>query len=145
MADIGAELKTYLKTISAITDLVGATTAARIHSHLARQKWTTPPWIVFGVLAGTSYEDLTGPSGLITSHIQIDAYGTSEAQAKSLHDAIHTALMVTNGAGRYTMGSTYIHGVTSVGGFEEDHETPQPGKDISRYICSRDYQITYGE
>jgi len=149
VADIASELKTYLKTISDITDVIGATTAARINLHLARQKWTengAVPYIVYHVLTDTSHEDLTGESGLIISQIQIDCYGTTSAQAYSLAELVRTALMITNGAGRYTMGSTYIHSVSSVGGYERDFVPPPQGRDVpTAWVYSRDYRLGYAE
>lgn len=144
MADIADVLKTYLKTVGAITAIVGAGNDSRIMLHRAKKKWVLP-WIVFHVLDDNSAEDLSGPSGVITSLVQIDSYGSSETQAYSLCEAVRTALMVTNGASRYSMGSTYIRGVTSPGGYERDFERIKPDSDDIRWICSRDYRISYSE
>ena len=145
MADIATVLKTYLKTVSAITDVVGATTASKIMLHQGRQDWSAP-FIVFHVFNDTSFEDLTGASGLIISQVQIDCHGSSSAQAYSLAELVRTALMVTNGADHYTMGSTYIKGVTSAGGYERDFVPKAPGSDsINSWFVERDYRISYAE
>ncbi len=144
MSDIAAELKTYLKTIKVITDVIGKASACKMMLHQARQTWAAP-FVVYDVLADDSFEDLTGSSGLIISHIQIDSHGSTSVEAHSLAELIRTALMITNGI-RYTMGSTYIHGVTSAGGYQRDFVQKAPGSDsISSWYCSRDYRITYGE
>jgi hypothetical protein len=49
MADIAEELKTYLKSISAVTDLVGSGTAARIYTHRAKQGVTLAVYCVPGL------------------------------------------------------------------------------------------------
>ena len=65
MGDIAADLKTYLKTISVVTDIVGAGAAAKIYQHEPRHKIKAPPpYIVYEVFEGTSEEDLSGASGL---------------------------------------------------------------------------------
>ncbi len=55
MASVGENLKTYLKTVSAVTTLVGSGAAARIYTHLAKQGVATP-FVIYEVFDGSSAE-----------------------------------------------------------------------------------------
>lgn len=141
MADIASELKTYLKSISAITDLVGTGTAARIYTHRAKQG-VALPYIVFEVFEGTSLENLTEIDGMATNRIQVDAYAATSDGVYTLAEAIRLAPLQMY---RGTMNSTFVHNVTSNGGYERGFDPPTKGGNQRRYWISRDYIITYRE
>lgn len=139
MADIVAELTTYLKTQSPVTDLVGTGTAARIYEEDAKQG-TTLPYIVLEVFEGETFTHLTGLSGLARNRVQIDSYGSSSTQAHSLAEAIRLAIAHK----RVTMGSTQVreHGN---GSYERGRDQPVRGGGQRRWWVSRDYIFTYNE
>lgn len=141
MAGIADELKTYLKTISAVTALVGTGNDARIFKQDLKQG-TALPAITIQVFAGRSEEHLGGITGMAANRVQVDCYATTEAGAYALAEAVRLApLQMLRG----TMGSTYIHSVNSNGGYENGNDPVQRGTDARRYWTSRDYLITYQE
>lgn len=141
MASIGSELITYLKTIPAITALVGSGSAARIYKRKIKQG-VTVPFIRIEVFEGTSSETLTGISGIAVNRIQIDAYGADSEAAHTLAEAIRLAPLQMY---RGTMGSTDVHGVTSPQTYRNGDDPPSKGSPSNRYYASRDYFITYSE
>ena len=141
MASIGSELKTYLKTINAVTTLIGAGTVARIYQHSAKQA-IAMPYVLIEVFIGTSNQHINGISGIATNRIQIDAYAATETEAYALAEAIRLApLQMFRG----TMGATTVHGVSSTEGYESGYEPPVKGGNQKRYFFSRDYFVTYSE
>lgn len=142
MADIAADLITYLKTISAVTTLVGAGTSARIYSHASKQG-VALPYIVFEVYEGTSSEHLGGISGLASNRIEIWTYESTSAKAYTLAEAVRLApLQMLNHS---TVGSTYVHGVNSNGSYRRGFDPPVKGSNQKRYWISRDYIFHYTE
>lgn len=141
MADIAEELKTYLKTKTAITSLIGSGTAARIYTHEAKQA-VAVPFIVFEVYEGTSNEHLTGISGIASNRIQIDAYAATSSGAYALAEAIRLApLQMFRG----TMNTTFVNDVSSNGGYRRGYDRATQGGNQRRYWVSRDYIVTYIE
>lgn len=141
MPSIGSELKTYLKTKAAITTLIGSGTSARIYTQAPKQN-ATLPYIVYTVFLGSSEEHLGGITGMANNRIQLDCYGATEEAAYALAEAVRLApLQMFRG----TMGSTYVHCVTSSEGSRAGYDRPEKGTDSRRYWHSRDYSITYAE
>lgn len=141
MADICTELITYLKTITAVTDLVGTSTAARIYFGDAKQG-VDLPYIVIRVFDGSSYECLGGISGLASNRIEVNCYGATSASAWALAEAVRLAPLQKY---RGTMGSTYIHEVASPQGYAKDFEPPTNGDNRKRFNVVRDYFVHYAE
>ena len=141
MPEIAEELKTYLKTKPIITALVGAGTASRIYTHRSKQG-VSLPYIVFEVFEGSSAEWINGISGIATNRIQIDCIAATAAAAYTLAEAVRLAPLQMY---RGTMGSTFVNGVTSNGGYEKGFDTPTTGGNQRRYWVSRDYIFTYAE
>jgi len=141
MGDIAAELKTYLKTISGVTTLVGAGTAARIYHSRAKQG-VSLPFIVYEVFAGSSAEYLNGIAGVATNRIEVVCYAATSTGAYSLAEAVRLApLQMFRG----TMGSTAVLATTANGGYERGIDLPEPGGNQRRYWITRDYILTYAE
>ena len=144
MPRIGDELKTYLKTITAITDIVGVGVAARIYEFDGKQGQPVPH-IIFQVLSGSSASHLGGISGIATNRIKIVAYGSTANAAHKLAEGIRLSPLQNF---RGTMGTTFVNSVLSNGGYEEGRDKPtrgQPPGGPRRYWCSRDYIFTYQE
>ena len=140
-ADLGLELKTYLKTVAAVTTLVGTGTSARIYFHQARQK-AAVPYIVFDIYGDHSFEHLSGIAGLIRSRVQINCYGTSSSQSHSLSEKVRLSLQ---GKRNLSVGSILMHGIESIEGFERGFDSPETGDDTPRWYVERDYIMTYSE
>lgn len=141
MPDITSELITYLKTKTAITDLVGSGSAARIYYGDARQG-VALPFIVMRVFDGESQEHLTGISGLATNRIEINCYGSTTSQAYNLAEAVRLAPLQKY---RGTMGTTYVNEVASPQGYARDFDQPTQGDNAKRFVFTRDYFLHYQE
>jgi hypothetical protein len=140
MPDICDELRTWMKTKTAITDIVGTSTAAKIYQHDAKQG-VAPPYIVLHVFEGSSSETLSAIAGVAMNRVQVDCYGLTNSAAYALAEAVRVNLQMYRG----TMGSTAVLNVTSNGGYERLFDPPSTGANQKRYIYSRDYLITYRE
>ncbi len=141
MSDIAEQLTTYLKTISAITDLVGTGANARIFLSFAKQG-ASLPYIVLEVFEGTSTEHLTGISGLATNRVQVDCYASTKAGASDLAEKVRLAPLQMH---RGDMGDLFCNTVRSDGGFRTGYDPASKGANNQRFWSSRDYFITYQE
>lgn len=141
MADILSECRTYLKTKSAVTALVGAASAARIFFDLARQGATLP----FAVLAkgsgGQSYETLSAIAGLTQTVLHVYCYGSTRTQAHSLSEAVRIAIQRHRGL----MNTTEVSEVHAISGEESMVDQSQEKSDIHRWIAHRVYSIHHAE
>lgn len=141
MADIASELITYLKTKSAVTDLVGTSTAARIYYGDAKQG-VALPYIVIRVFDGTSHEHLGGITGMAMNRVEVNCYAATSSAASALAEAVRLAPLQKF---RGTMGSTYVHEVASPQGYAREFEPPTTGDNRKRFNFVRDYFIHYAE
>ncbi len=141
MASIGANLKTYLKTKSSVTALVGVGAAARIYTHLAKQG-VQLPYIVYEVFEGDSSETLTAIAGVAENRIQIDCYGKTEQEAYDLAEAVRLAPLQMY---RGQFGDAEALAVVSEDGYRLGIDKPTRGVNSRRYWVSRDFSITYRE
>ena len=140
MASVGENLKTYLKTVSAVTTLGGSGAAARIYSHLAKQGVATP-FVIYEVFDGTSAETLTAIAGMAENRVQIDCYGATESEAYSLAEAVRLCLQMYRGS----FGDADATAITSPDGYRTGIDNPSKGGNQRRYWVSRDFEITYRE
>lgn len=141
MPSLESELKTYLLTKSAITDLVGSGSSARIFEDRPRQNRDTP-FVVITTFDGVSTEHIGGISGLARNRVQIDCHGATSAEAYTLAEAVRLApLQMFRG----TMGSTYVNSVTSEFGYRKFSYEKAKGSDTQVFVRSRDYIVFYQE
>lgn len=141
MADIGTALKTYLKTKTAVTDLIGTGADARIYEQEAKQG-VALPYIVYIVYAVGSYEDLDGAVGVATNRIEVNCYAATAAAAYALAEAVRLApLQGYEG----TMGSASVFDISSAGGYETRYDRPTEGANTLRFWVSRDYIFNHTE
>lgn len=95
--DIGNNLRTYLLTKSAITDLLGA--AGEIYSDVLPQRGQyTLPAIVFSVISGGSGRVLTGSANYGRSRIQVDCWADERDDANALGEAVRSNVEHYSGA-----------------------------------------------
>lgn len=141
MPDILDSLKTYLKTKTAITSLVGSADDARVYFHDAKEG-AALPYIVLEIFEGESHEHLSAITGLATNRIQIDCFGVSMSATYALAEAVRLApLQMYQG----TVGSCTVRSITSENGYRRGFDPPTPGSGQKRYWVSRDYMFTYLE
>lgn len=141
MPDILSDLRTYLKTKSAITNLVGTGDAARIYFHDAKEG-ATLPFIILEIFEGESNEHLTGISGICSNRVQVDCYGVTAAAAYTLAEAVRLAPLQMY---RGNMDTSKVNNVTSNVSYRRGFDPPVTGSAQKRYWVSRDYVITYTE
>lgn len=141
MPDILADLRTYLKTKTAITSLVGTGDAARIYIHDAKEG-ATLPFIILEIFEGSSEEHLAAITGIASNRIQVDCYGVTSTAAYNLAEAVRLApLQMFRG----TMATSSVLNVTSNVSYRRGWDPPVTGSAQKRYWVSRDYIITYTE
>lgn len=141
MAFIGDDLRTYWKTISGVTAFVGSGVHARIYQDAPKQG-VKLPYIVYRMFEGFSAEDLSGITGVAQRRVQVDCYGATPKQADDVQEAIRLA--PTQGH-RGTVGSSFVHGITSPDTARSGEDPPPPGSKAHRYWSSRDYLVSYTE
>lgn len=139
MPDIADELKTYLKTKTAVTDLIGAGVAAKIYKDNPKQGIALP-YISFEVFEDIDYEALAEIVGIVSARFQIDCYGATSSAAWTLAEAVRLAPLQMY---RGLMGTTMVKNVSAVDGFNQGIEPPVKGGNQRRYWVSRDYILTF--
>lgn len=137
MADVAESLVQYLRTKSAITDLV----SDRISPDSLPQGSSLPA-IVYYEIDNVSAEHLGGIAGVAHARFQIDCYATTRKQAKELQEKVRLAPLQ---GFRGTMHNTFVQGVSRAGSFRTDADEPKDGSDQWRYIVSADYIISHDE
>ena len=140
MSSILTEIKAYLKTKSAITDLIGGSDA-RISKNRIKQN-STLPYIILRHFNGESSEKLSGGStGLSNARIQIDCYNDTDETAHQLAEKVRTELQ---GLTSTTLSTVFCNGINSpdeyANGIDEIKDT-----DEARFWYSRDYIVHYTE
>ena len=141
MADFMSEFRTYLKTVSAVTTLVGAASAGRIWFDLARQGAVLPYIVVAKGGGGQSYESLSAIAGLGQTILHVYCYGSTREQAHSVSEAVRIAIQRYRGL----MGLTYVSEVHAISGEESMVDPSQEKSDIHRWIAHRIYSIHHAE
>jgi len=137
--DVATELRTYLKTKSAITAIVGSGTAARIYLFDAPQDRDLP-YVVIEVTSGSAETHLTGSSGIAQNRVTVICYGATETAAYALNEAVRVAPLLGY---RGTMGSGTVRDVGDGGGYESGYDPPTTGGNQKRYWTMQHYTITH--
>lgn len=148
MADISDELITYLKTVTAVTDIVGTSSAARIYNQ------DGPPESALGATAGgvsrgavciVKTEDhnighIGGRSSLNKATFAITSYAATPSARNTLSRAVWTALAPS---ATEQMGATDIAEIVTInGGVDQDYYS-QTGSDQRIYAAQAAYSIWY--
>jgi hypothetical protein len=106
---IDQAIRTRLLAVSAVTDLVGSSTAARVHPLQMPQR-PTFPCITYQIISGSPLYGLAGVAGVAEIRLQIDCWAqTTEtvdgyAKARELAEAVRGALSAYTG----TVGTDVI-------------------------------------
>lgn len=103
VADFCDEFVTWVKTVSALTSLIGSGTAARIYPDQLKYGITSQA-IVYEETGGDDVNYLGGLGGLCRTVIHTWCYGTTRTLANALDQALFVALCSTST--NITMGST---------------------------------------
>lgn len=135
MADVGAQLRTYLIGITAVSDLIGT----RCYPDGPPQG-ATLPCLAYTVVDTVNEEDLEGSAGLAHSRVQIDAYAATRKAANALANAVQFAPLQ---GFRGNMGTLRVAGVSLVAGPRYGRDEPVDGSDTWRYLASQDFRISH--
>lgn len=139
MADISDEIKTYLKTVSAVTTLVGAGTASRIFRDTLRQGATLPAIVLVEAGGGEVARSLTSLSGAQQINLHVYCYGATRSSANAVDAAVFSAFCGSTGLnGRGTMGTTGVLDIDPIGRFYEQ-DNSQDKQESPQYITRRVY------
>ena len=139
MGNIAADLKTYLKTKTAVTDLIGSGTAARIYQDTGKQG-VALPYVLFEQLSGESEEHLGGISGIAENLFEVSCYAATQSGAYALSEAVRLAPLQTY---RGVMGASYVRVIADSA--SAGHDPPVKGGNQRRYFERRYYRIIHDE
>lgn len=139
--DVGRQLITYLKTLSAVTSLIGSGTSARIYQHDAKEG-VQLPYVVVSVTSGLSAVHLATASGIAMNRVTITCYADNETDSYNLNSVIRRGPLLGY---RGVMGTGYCNGVADDGGYESGYDPPIPGANDKRYWTMQHYQIWHKE
>ncbi len=89
--DIGNNIRTYLLTISAVTDLLGTTTEI-FTDRLPQRGGYTLPAIVLNVFGGRYVQHLTGSSNVARTRLQLECWADDRPAANALLEAVRKNL-----------------------------------------------------
>jgi len=141
MADIIDEFKTYLKTIGAITTLIGTSANARIYDDIPKQKVPLPFLVVAEGGGGSSEEYMGGIAGMAEAVLHVYAYGATRTAANALAEAVRLAPVQGY---RGAMGSTQTRCLASShrdSGVDESRD----GSYAPRFWCRRIFRVFHYE
>lgn len=105
-ADLGSGLFSWIKTVSAITDVIGAGADCQFYP-VAVLGTKTPPLIVYEEQRDTAVTTHTNPSSLASSRVSFSCMAVDPAHAGALAELLRIALSNFSGA----MGSVQVQGV----------------------------------
>ncbi len=106
MADLGSGLFAWVKTVSALTDLIGVGDACQFYPVAALEEKTLP-LIVYEEQRDVQVTTHTSPPTLASSRVSFYCMAVDTAGAGALAEALRTALVNFSGA----MGSVTVQGV----------------------------------
>ena len=143
MADIVDEIETHLKTITAITDLLGTGNDARIYRDTLRQNATLPSLVLVVSTGGEMVMHLGGLADIEETVLHAYAYGSTRSQAGSVDDAVLADLCSSSGLDcRGTINATFVHTIRPSQRFWE-HDNSLDHNRTRRYITRRAYTLTH--
>lgn len=135
MSDIALAVHTHLQTVAAVTELV----SDRGYPEALEENSALPAYTYTDVSAD-SVENLTGPSGLCTTRVQINCYSERKIEANELREQVRLALHGHHGA----MGSEQVRSCSLAGKYGT-YEDPIDGEASGRFVRSIDFLITHTE
>lgn len=131
---IEAQIHTQLAATSVVTDEVGA----RIYRH-QRARGSAYPCVVFGRVNTETVNHSTGATTTETCTIQVDSFAKDLDDARTVADAVKTALSGWSNTG----GTPSISMSHLVSDFDVPAD-PEHGTDAPIYRITQDYLLSYG-
>ena len=136
MAEISADLKSWLTTKSAITSLVGSSTGARIFPERPKQN-AALPYLIITQSYGRQQNNLGGRVALQECQFEILSVGETRNQADELSTAVHNEMTPSN----KTMGSSFVTEIMTELHRDSGDDLPQDGSDRARYWSRSVYRL----
>lgn len=133
-------LVTYWKSVSAITSLVGTTTAARIYPDMAKQG-AALPYIIYTRNGGEVFIHLRGSTGARTSVVHVYCCASTRAGA----DALAEAVKQNTQNKRDTWSGTNILWVFCTDAPDDGYDAPQDKGHQARYWTRLVFRIVHSE
>lgn len=144
MADISEEFITYLKTKSAVTDLIGSGTSARIWNQDGPPQSQARPSVCVVKTRHDNSGHLGGRSAFDSAEFVVTSYADSPASRNALCSAIYNATSVAElAAANDTMGSTPVSEVYCVTRQIDEDFLPTDGSDKRLYAARSTYTIWF--
>jgi hypothetical protein len=130
---IGKAIYARLAGASPVTALVGT----RIFP-MVSQTPSQPPYVVYSTVGGTTWNSMSGQTGLAQSRVQVDAYATTYASAQAIAAAVRDALDGFRGMA----GGVRVGGISRQATPLEFYEADV---DPRLFRVSQDYIVTHDE
>ena len=134
-------LVTYWKTISAITDIVGSGSSARIYPLLAKQSVGNSARIVYERAGGESVNRLSGTSGTRYTVLHVYCYGAT----LSASDALAEAVRANTANYRGTLSGVYVNQIECTDALDDGIDESVDKSDTHRYWTRLILRITHDE
>ena len=131
MSAVCSGLRTYLLTITGVTDLV----STRIRPDALAQNETFPA-VVLSETRSEHFADLTGSAGMAESLVEVACFSATRLEAESVAELVRQALQGYGG----TAGSeTITH--TILDSRDSGYLVPADGSDDGLYVTALDFRI----
>ncbi len=138
---ISADLLAYLKTVSAVTSLVGAGDKCRIFPDVGKEG-AALPCVTYKKRSGGEQSGISGGHGLHSALFEVTSWAASRSAADALDDAIYDNLE----GGNRTMGSTVVtQALVRPDGRDSGADPAIDGGDNPEYWARTTYEIWYSE
>lgn len=139
MSDFATDLKAHLKTITAITDIVGSGNDARIYQDLAPEGRPLPYILLVETGTGEIEETLVGGPGIAQPEFDVIAFGSTRAECNHLGEVIRENLHRWSGQ---MNNSTQVQN-TSLNQYRQTGtDNPQDKSYAPRYWARYFYEFT---
>lgn len=138
MTTLPQDLLTFITGTTAITSLVGSSTAPRVHySHTPEQ--SEPSWIWFATRSDTQQFTFDRAAGIREAFFDLEVVASSETNAQALADAITDRLDGFKGGA----GNSVIRGMWLSSKDDEYIPKSVTMQDAGRHVCSYDVRLFY--
>ncbi len=129
MASIRSDVRTYLQTLSSVTDLTGA----RVYP-MGAPNSATFPFVTVTRVSSNHYHHTTDATGLVRDRIQLNAFASTAISLNNVCEALRNAMDTYRG----TMGTSTVRNCT-LEDESDDSTPPTDGSDELVYSTRQDY------
>lgn len=141
MADFCDELENKVRSLSAVTDLIGASAACRFFPDVPNQA-AVLPFMVYAESGGDSEEHLQNSAGMCRTVLQVWAFGSTRRQANKVAETFRRAIKPEKDK---KWGELYVTEISCSTHRMCDVDLPQDNQDQKRYWTRRTFDIWHEE